>query len=287
MIRVASTAASSFCEPLRQLLTAHGIDNHVFNAASLSIDRQAHQVKTGRTDIDGLIRALAALVRGERHVCRLVARALDVARFGTNRTVFTLRSGSRVEYVEVQAKKDTMEVAARAKVLSERLNASAVYVDVIGVGAGVVDKLKLDGVEVVAVNAAEVAPNRSANKDDAQGRIMRDYLWIEMARWLREDEPAFLIDKDMAEDLAGELASVKHGIDGKGFLVVEMKDQMRKRLGRSPDLADSLALTFAPKLGFGILDYYRQLYEDREQAKADRADLVMDAAAEAALIEQD
>jgi hypothetical protein len=287
MIRVASTAASSFCEPLRQLLTAHGIDNHVFNAASLSIDRQAHQVKTGRTDIDGLIRALAALVRGERHVCRLVARALDVARFGTNRTVFTLRSGSRVEYVEVQAKKDTMEVAARAKVLSERLNASAVYVDVIGVGAGVVDKLKLDGVEVVAVNAAEVAPNRSANKDDAQGRIMRDYLWIEMARWLREDEPAFLIDKDMAEDLAGELASVKYGIDGKGFLVVEMKDQMRKRLGRSPDLADSLALTFAPKLGFGILDYYRQLYEDREQAKADRADLVMDAAAEAALIEQD
>jgi hypothetical protein len=287
MIRVASTAASSFCEPLRQLLTAHGIDNHVFNAASLSIDRQARQVKTGRTDINGLIRALTALVRGERHVCRLVARALDVARFGTDRTVFTLRSGSRVEYVEVQAKKDTMEVAARAKVLSERLNATAVYVDVIGVGAGVVDKLKLDGVEVVAVNAAEVAPNRSANKDDAQGRIMRDYLWIEMARWLREDEPAFLIDKDMAEDLAGELASVKYGIDGKGFLVVEMKDQMRKRLGRSPDLADSLALTFAPKLGFGILDYYRQLYEDREQAKADRADLVMDAALEAALIEQD
>ena len=283
MIRVASTAASSFCEPLRQLLTAHGIDNHVFNAASLSIDRQARQVKTGRTDIDGLIRALAALVRGERHVCRLVARALDVARFGTDRTVFTLRSGSRVEYVEVQAKKDTMEVAARAKVLSERLNADAVYVDVIGVGAGVVDKLKLDGVEVVAVNAAEVAPNRSANKDDAQGRIMRDYLWIEMARGLREDEPAFLIDKDMAEDLA----SVKYGIDGKGFLTVEQKDQMRKRLGRSPDLADSLALTFAPKLGFGILDYYRQLFEEREAAKADRADLVMDAAEEAALIGQD
>jgi phage terminase large subunit len=176
-----------------------------------------------------------------------------------------------------------MEVAARVKVLFERLNATAVYVDVIGVGAGVVDKLKLDGVEVVAVNAAEVAPNRSANKDDAQGRIMRDYLWIEMARWLREDEPAFLIDKD----LAGELASVKYGIDGKGYLVVEQKDQMRKRLGQSPDLADSLALTFAPKLGFGILDYYRQLYEEREQAKADRADLVMDAAKEAALIEQD
>src|SRR4051812_6863923 len=249
--------------------------------ACLSTGRRAGLRPVAPTDVDGLIRALAALVQCERHVCRLVARALDVARFGIDRTVFTLRSGSRVEYVEVQAKKDTMEVAARAKGRSERLNATAVYVDVIGAGVG--DKLKLDGVEGVAVNAAEVAPNRSANKDGAQGRIMRDYLWIEMARWLREDEPASLTDKDLAEDLA----SVKYGIDGKGYLVVEMTDQMRKRLGRSPDLADSLALTFAPKLGFGILDYYRQLYEDREQAKADRADLVMDAAAEAALIEQD
>ncbi|WP_246148659.1 hypothetical protein [Skermanella pratensis] len=217
----------------------------------------------------------AAAARDDADVGEDRRLGVDVARFGTDRTVFTLRSGARVEYVEVQAKKDTMEVAARAKVLAERLNASAVYVDVIGVGAGVVDKLKLDGVEVVAVNAAEVAPNRSANKDDAQGRIMRDYLWIEMARWLREDEPAFLIDKDLAEDLAGEPASVKYGIDGKGYLTVEMKDQMRKRLGRSPDLADSLALTFAPKLGFGILDYYRQMFEEREQAKADRADQVM------------
>jgi hypothetical protein len=168
-----------------------------------------------------------------------------------------------------------MEVAARAKVLAERLNATAVYVDVIGVG--VVDKLKLDGVEVVAVNAAETAPNRVANRDDAQGRIMRNYLWIEMARWLREDEPAFLLDKDMAQDLAGELASVKYALDGKGFLTVK-KDQMRKRLGRSPDLADSLALTFAPRIGFGLLDYYRLQFEEREQTKADRAGRVMDAA---------
>jgi hypothetical protein len=47
MIRVSSTAVSSCCEPLRQLLTAHGIYNHVLNAASLSIDRQARWVETG------------------------------------------------------------------------------------------------------------------------------------------------------------------------------------------------------------------------------------------------
>ena len=107
----------------------------------------------------------------------------------------------------------------------ERLNAAAVYVDVISVGAGVVDKLKLGGVEVVAVNAAEVATSRSANKDDAQGKIIAATLDRDGALAGR-GQPAFLVDKDMAEDLAGELASVKYGIDGKGYLTVEMKDQI-------------------------------------------------------------
>jgi transposase len=57
---------------LHRVLTAHGIDNHVLDAASLPVDRRARRVKTDRIDVDGLIRALAALVRGERHAGRAV-----------------------------------------------------------------------------------------------------------------------------------------------------------------------------------------------------------------------
>src|SRR5690349_5871691 len=57
---------------LHRVLTAQGIDNHVLDAASLLVDRRARRVKTDRTDVDGLIRALAALVRGERHAGRAV-----------------------------------------------------------------------------------------------------------------------------------------------------------------------------------------------------------------------
>lgn len=193
---------------------------------------------------------------------------VDVARFGSDRSVYTLRTGSRLEYIEVRAKEDTMQTAARAKQLSEKLRADAVYVDTCGVGAGVYDKLKMDGVNVVSVNVAEAAPNRSANKEDAQGRLLRDYLWLEVANWLKNEEPSFAgCERDLAEDMAGELASVKFKLDGAGRIVVEGKDDMRRRLGRSPDLADSLALTFAPKIGFGLIDYYKRLVEEQDEKK--------------------
>jgi hypothetical protein len=100
--------------------------------------------------------------------------------------------------------------------------------------------------EVVAVNVATKAPPKAA-ADDAQGRLLRDWLWLEMARWLREEAPVFAADDAQAnEDLAGELASVTLGLDSNGHLVVEDKDSMRKRLGHSPDIADAVSCTFAP-----------------------------------------
>ena len=60
-------------------------------------------------------------------------------------------------------------------------------------------------------------------------------------------QPIFAADDLQAnEDLAGELACVKYGLDSDGHLVVEPKDAMKKRLGHSPDLADGLGCTFAP-----------------------------------------
>ena len=53
------------------------------------------------------------------------------------------------------------------------------------------------------------------------------------------------LDRDHAEDMAGELASVKYKIDSSGRLIVESKDDMKRRGLRSPDIADALGLTFA------------------------------------------
>jgi len=124
-------------------------------------------------------------------------------------------------------------------------------VDVIGLGAGVYDRLaelRRQGTfacPVVAVNVAQKAPP-VLHPADAKPRLLRDYLWLEVARWLREEQPVFCADDAQScEDLAGELASVGYRLDSNGHLVVEDKDSMRKRLGQSPDLADGLCNTFA------------------------------------------
>ena len=80
-----------------------------------------------------------------------------------------------------------------------------------------------------------------------------------MSKWLREEEPSFAgLDQDIAEDLAGELCSVRFEIDSSGRTVIESKDKMKKRGLRSCDLADSLAATFYPS---GIMGKGAAIYE--------------------------
>lgn len=177
---------------------------------------------------------------------------VDVARFGSDRTVLILRQGSVVEQLKVYAKQDTMETVGCIVAVLDAWQVEEIDVDVIGLGAGVYDRLaelKRQGLlkaPVVAVNVAEKAPPVD-HPTDAKPRLLRDFLWLEMATWLRDEAPVFCApDATGCADLAGELASVGYKLDSQGCVVVEDKDHMRKRLGLSPDLADSLACTFTP-----------------------------------------
>ena len=92
--------------------------------------------------------------------------------------------------------------------------------------------------------APKISPNLREADSEFQGRKMRDFLWAETKLWLQKDEPAFCADPLLCGDLAAELASVKYHLESSGCIVVESKDQMRGRLGHSPDLADALNLSF-------------------------------------------
>jgi phage terminase large subunit len=206
-----------------------------------------------RQDDDTLITielAEAALTRERPPVIAGVRRlGVDVARFGDDRTVLLLRQGPVVDHIAVHAKQATMATAGQVLKAVQAWSVAEVYVDVIGVGAGVYDRLHelhREGTlaaTVMAVNVAEAAPVRPPDQD-AQGKTLRDHLWLQTAAWLREDAPIFAADHDDCEDLAGELSSVRYGTDSSGRLVVETKDGMKARGLRSPDLADALILTF-------------------------------------------
>ena len=180
---------------------------------------------------------------------------VDVARYGSDRTVLVLRQGARVDEIQAYAKQDTMTTCGRVVDKARAWAVDEIDVDVIGVGAGLFDRLmelRRAGelrCQVVGVDVATAAPPKKV-ADEAQGRRLRDWLWLEMARWLRDEAPVFAAgDPQANQDLAGELASVTFGLDSHGHLVVEDKDSMRTRLGHSPDIADALSCTFAPAAG--------------------------------------
>jgi len=175
---------------------------------------------------------------------------VDVARFGDDRTVFLIRQGARVEHIEIKAKQDTMTTAGQALALWRSKAIDYIHVDVVGLGAGVADRLREEGAPVVDVNVAAAAPERRLGGVDGSPYKLRDFLWLETAEWLRTEVSMADAPRDEAQDLAGELASVRYGVNSSGKIVVESKDAMKKRGLRSPDLADALGLTFAPSAAF-------------------------------------
>jgi len=162
---------------------------------------------------------------------------VDPARFGDDRTSICFRQGRIVHWVRSYSKKDVMEVVGLVKLAMEEIEADKVFIDVGGLGAGVYDRLceLVDSRKLVAVNFGEkpLDASKYSNK--------RAEMWGEMSDWF-DDEPVQIPDDDM---LQADLTQIRYSYDSNGRLVMEKKDDMKKRGFRSPDMGDSLALTFS------------------------------------------
>lgn len=169
---------------------------------------------------------------------------VDVARFGADKSVIAPRQGQRVERLQVFSGKDTQEVTGEVLVTARATNAKHIMVDVIGMGAGVVDPLKAAKAPVMAVNVASA----SDVVDDDGNKVyvnLRAELWWALREALDPKNPEPLaLPPD--EDLLGDLAAPTYKYTGKGAIQIEDKEETKKRLGHSPDRADAVMLTFAP-----------------------------------------
>ena len=162
----------------------------------------------------------------------------DIARYGDDRTVITIVKGRKVLPQIVIRGMDTQEVAKRIYELSLEHLAESINIDVIGVGAGVVDALNSIGVQGVnGINVGEQAwdGERFANR--------KAELWFSLRQRMLDGELSIPDDKDLEREL---MCSYKYGLTGK--IVIEAKDSVKKLLGRSPDMADSLVLALTPSM---------------------------------------
>lgn len=160
----------------------------------------------------------------------------DIARYGSDDTVVYANRGGRVRLARRAHGNDLMaSTGVVARLLAEEPSPAAeAVVDAIGVGAGVFDRLREQGAAVRGFVASERAsrPDRFVNR-------RAEVFW-----WLREALRDGLLDLDPADEaLAEELLAIRVSENSRGLIQVEGKDELRRRLKRSPDRADAAAMT--------------------------------------------
>jgi len=132
-----------------------------------------------------------------------------------------------------------MQTVGRVMAEYEALNPSSrpseILVDSIGVGSGVVDRLRELGAPVRGVNVAE-SPSMGETYNN-----LRTELWFKTKAWLEDRSCKIPQDDELLADLTG----IRYSFTSSGKMAAESKDQMRRRGLRSPDLADAVCLTMA------------------------------------------
>ena len=167
---------------------------------------------------------------------------VDIARYGGDESVAYARRGNVVVAMEYWRGNDTMASAGRVAAMAKRVVASRIKVDEIGVGAGVLDRLRSDGLPAFGINVG------TSPRDKEKYQMLRDELFFGLRERFRAGEISIPKEDGV---LLSQLTALKYGYLPTGKLKVESKDDMRKRRGtakgwQSPDRADALMLAFAP-----------------------------------------
>lgn len=172
---------------------------------------------------------------------------VDPAIGDNDRCVIIRRKGRLAYNAEVMRNYNTMELAGKLKTIIDKERPHRVFIDCIGIGAGVVDRLQEMGYSCVeGINVA-----RTANDKERFGNL-RAELWSEMRDWLMGEVDVQIPDSDeLQTDLCG--LGYKHRSNGQ--LLIESKDDLKKRGMPSCDLADALSLTFPYGIYAGETNY--------------------------------
>lgn len=182
---------------------------------------------------------------------------VDVARFGDGSSVIAFRRGRDARTIpwERFSGVDTNTLSLRIIELYQKYQPDGVFVDAGGVGGGVADRLRYSRLPIKDVVFGAVADG--ANASSEEGMVVyankRTQMWGAMRDWLGsapnhlgEMLPGGAIPNEIR--LIDDLTNVQYGytmLYGKDAIILEKKDDMRKRGISSPDEGDALCCTFS------------------------------------------
>lgn len=178
----------------------------------------------------------------------------DPAWMGADRHSMARREGRRVTKVESRSKLDTVQAAGWCKQVIDAEKPARLFIDVGGVGAGVYDQLMHMGepysviVKPVNFGSSPFEPQPLDDKGRPSGGPLnrRAEMWMKSKEWLEDPAGAQIPDSD---SLQADACGPTYKYDSHTRLVLEKKEDMRRREVPSPDEWDAVALTFAEPVG--------------------------------------
>lgn len=191
---------------------------------------------------------------------------VDVAGMGRDCTCFVERKGAWVSEFNAHnsgGAADHMGIAGKIAAYRRRQIEAYVSIDTIGEGAGVYSRcIEIDEKDyIISCKYSEAAKGRGGKPlTDTTGQYqfvnMRAYLFWAVRDWLnpRSDTGAMLPPDTQFDEEATE---IKWSFRSDGRIIIEPKEDIKERLGRSPDKFDALANTFYPLRARGRIDLRR------------------------------
>ena len=173
---------------------------------------------------------------------------VDVARFGSDKTIIIIRQGNEVKSMKSYAKQSTMETVGYIMLAAKEYEKFTrhIRIDDTGVGGGVTDRLN----ELLGTDSdvtVEGVNNGSKADKSAQYFNKGSELWFNMRERIR----SWNIPDD--EELIAQLSTRKFKMASSGKLQVERKEDMKDRGLVSPDKADALSLAFMDSAEGGVI----------------------------------
>lgn len=218
-------------EHAQEMIDTYGRDNPWVMATILGLFPPAgFRSLLGIEDVEA---AMNRHIREEDYSFAAKILGVDVAREGDDASVIFPRQGLAAFEPQVMRNVKTIEGAGYVARKEDDWQSDAVFVDNTGgFGGGWIDQLVNLGRAPIGIHFASVASEPGyANK--------RAEMWFKMAEWVKGGGALPRIPA-----LIAELTTPTYSFKGDKLLI-EPKEDIKKRLGRSPDLADALALTFA------------------------------------------
>lgn len=179
--------------------------------------------------------AIRAAIVNELHSSTPIELGVDVARYGDDETVLGLRLGGVGKLLQITRKQDLMSTTGLIVQAHREHSPTRIKVDADGLGAGVVDRLREQGIEVIGIHGGGKPrdPERFKN-------LKAEIYW-----GLRERLVAGNISLPDDLELQAQLTSCEYRVNSAGQIEIVSKDEMKKRGLKSPDRAEALIYAFA------------------------------------------